>query len=153
AVGRYIRYSIIPYPLSAQHSVPFHFQDRVVSSVVAGTVILAMAGVLWILRKRIPHGFIWFGVFVGTLLPVLYFQGSGIIFAERYAYIPSFAFVILLAMLFSEVFPKKAGLAVLGTLAVVFFTLTVIRNRDWRNDETLYRRTLDVDAESAKFWN
>jgi protein O-mannosyl-transferase len=151
-IGQYVRYAVLSYPLSAQYAIPLHFYDRIGSTVLYGSVIAVAVGSLWFARKRIPNGLTWFAIFIVMLAPVLYFQGTGIFFAERYLYMPSLAAVILIVDALSQLRPR-AGLAIGVLLLGGFFALTVLRNRDWKDDETLYRRTLQVQPASVKFWN
>jgi tetratricopeptide (TPR) repeat protein len=65
---------------------------------------------------------------------------------------PGFAIVILIVDALSHL-RRKAGIAAMVMIVVAFFALTVLRNRDWRDEETLYRRTLQVEPASVKFWN
>jgi tetratricopeptide (TPR) repeat protein len=151
-VGRYLQYAIVPYPLSAQHVVALHFSDRVISTIVFGLVVAAAATGLWIVRRKLPQGWIWAGVFTAALLPVLYFQGSGILFAERYLYIPSLGIAVLIAVILRRIH-ERAGTIALVSMLAVFFIWTVVRNKDWQNDATLYARTLQTEPGSVKFWN
>jgi Tfp pilus assembly protein PilF len=150
--GNYIRYALVPYPLAAQHSVPLHLGDRVGSTLVFGAILVMTAALLWYLRKKISLGPVLFAIFVTTLAPVLYFQGSGILFAERYLYLPSVPLIILIVTLIVHGHQKAGSIAVCCLIALFIF-LTAVRNRDWVNDEVLYRRTLQVEPGSAKFWN
>jgi Tfp pilus assembly protein PilF len=151
-IGQYIRFAVLPHPLSAQYAIPLHFYDRIGSTFLYGGVIAVAVVSLWFARKRMPNGLTWFAIFIVMLVPVLYFQGSGILFAERYLYMPSLAVVILIADALSQL-RLKAGIAIGVLLLGGFFALTALRNRDWKNDETLYRRTLQVQPASVKFWN
>jgi len=70
--------------------------------------------------------------------------------AERYLYIPSFAAVLLAALLLSRTSSKnmlRAGWA----LVAVFAVATIARNRDWSSSERLYTETLAVEPEVAHF--
>src|SRR5207249_10095348 len=85
-LGDYIRYSLIPYPLSAFHLIPLKFDYRVLSTSIAFVAIVLIAAGLWHFRRQ---SFVWFASFVLMLVPVFYFKGmSNTFFAERYLYIP-----------------------------------------------------------------
>ena len=83
-------------------------------------------------------------------MPVLYFRGisGGVFFAERYLYIPSIAIVVLAGFLLARLNSARAAI-ITCSLAGLFSLLTVQRNRDWRNEESLYKRTLQFQPEAA----
>ncbi|MBN1569462.1 MAG: tetratricopeptide repeat protein [Acidobacteria bacterium] len=151
-IGRYIRLALIPHPLSAQYAIPLHFSDRIGFTLLYGAVIAVIIVALWFARKPMPNGWIWFAVFLVMLAPVLYFQAGGILFAERYLYMPSLAIVVLMVDTLSQM-RLKAGVAVMVMIIGAFFALTVLRNRDWKDEETLYRQTLQVEPASMQFQN
>lgn len=104
-------------------------------------------------------GFAWLMV---TLVPVLnaHWMASNV-FAERYLYLSSAGFCWALAGAFSWLWHsttrnatwRRALLA--GSLALVAFaTLRIaVRNRDWRDDVTLYTRTLQQSARAYPILN
>jgi tetratricopeptide (TPR) repeat protein len=71
------------------------------------------------------------------------------VFAERYLYLPSFGFcllVVLLASVAIQRLPAKmqvplAALA-LGAVVLALCWTTIVRNPDWHDDATLFRQTL-----------
>jgi hypothetical protein len=153
AVGEYVRYSLIPYPLHALHVVPAHLEYRLIRTLLAAGVVLIFVAVGWFSRRRIPSVWIWLAAFGLTLLPVLYFAGitSGF-FAERYLYIPSIPITIA-GVLFLKRLSAQRAAAVAICVVVGFSALTILRNRDWRDDERLFRSSSAVAPESVAVWN
>jgi tetratricopeptide (TPR) repeat protein len=84
-------------------------------------------------------------MFAAMLAPVFYLKGiaGGNLFAERYLYLPTLPMMILVASLWSRL-GRKAAIVSAVSLIAVFSAVTVARNLDWRNDETLYTRTLEI---------
>jgi Tfp pilus assembly protein PilF len=84
------------------------------------------------------------------------------VFAERYLYLPSVAFCWLVAGGVGKLWRARCGEASAGVRALIgpavsfcvvvvcclYAVRTVERNRDWRNDEVLYRRTLEVQPDA-----
>ena len=148
-LGDYIRYALVPYPLSAFHLVPLKFEYRIASTVLGLSVILLAAGLTWWFRTRLPQAILWFAAFVVTLIPVFYFKGmSNTFFAERYLYIPSFAMIALVVTTVSSLKIPKWNWIV-GAVAVAFAIAAAYRNTTWWNSEQLYETTLAVQPEVA----
>ena len=149
--ARYIRYALIPFPLHAYHLVPLHLQDRMAQATIA-FVTLSLVGFLsWRLRKRLPGLPTAVGVFLLTLVPVFYFRGiSGAFFVERYLYIPTLGLALASAIVLERTRWRQRDR--LAWMAVaIFAVMTVVRNQEWQDSETLYRTTLEANAANAAF--
>src|ERR1700683_3455811 len=91
-----------------------------------------------------------------TLLPVMNIYALGRnVFAERYLYLPSLAFCLLAALITASATKRlpaklRMPLSVLLLVAVVawFSTETFVRNPDWHDDATLFRKTLSVSPDA-----
>jgi tetratricopeptide (TPR) repeat protein len=143
--GHYLRYAIIPYPLAAFHPTPLYLEYRIVSTILYGLLAAGITCFLWYRRKQTPAGLLWLFMFAAMLAPVFYLKGiaGGNLFAERYLYLPTLPMMILVASLWSRL-GRKAAIVSAVSLIAVFSAVTVARNLDWRNDETLYTRTLEI---------
>ena len=75
-----------------------------------------------------------FSVTANILVP------TGTIMGERLAYLPSAGFCLLVALLWVRLEERKRTFAwaVLSLLLVALATRTLVRNRDWRNNFTLF---------------
>jgi Tfp pilus assembly protein PilF len=161
------------------------------TSVLAGIAALILCALifaaLWKRHHLISFGLIWFFL---NIAPVLNSRWLGPnVFTERYLYLPSVGFCWVAAWWIKVIWdgnaachghpghdPARAGrpwhvsrplvfrvgfASILGVLAVLGFARIVIRNRDWRNDETYYRVTLAAVPEAASlrlnlgavYWN
>ncbi|XP_065139580.1 protein O-mannosyl-transferase TMTC2 [Paramisgurnus dabryanus] len=81
----------------------------------------------------------------------------GFVVAERVLYIPSMGFCLLIAVgmrcLYVRLrrkFSRNLLLGCCAALVLVFGIKTVLRNRDWRNEEMLYKSGISVNP--AKAW-
>ncbi len=89
------------------------------------------------------------------LAPALYLKGIiGKLFAERYLYLPSFGFVMLIALLFAlakEQNRKAARVsAVILTLLLSIYSFgTITRNNVWKNEYTLFADTVRKSPQSV----
>jgi protein O-mannosyl-transferase len=154
-IGSYAGKLIWPARLCAFYI--FHASTSLTDPRVAsGLAVLSLLALLFFALARRPEPnlrFAAFGIawFLLTLVPVLnaHWMAANV-FAERYLYLPSVGFCWLAGGAFSEVWRRTAQRpqwrsAVLAgglTLTALATLRIVTRNRDWRDDVTLYTRTL-----------
>ncbi len=157
---RYMGKTFLPVNLSADHSA---FALPLVRSLrepaawvgpLGAFLAAALAVVLW---KRRPLAAFGLCLFAGALFPVSNVPFViGTIFAERLAYLPSaglFCFAVgLLAAEGREVpRPARPWREVVLLVAVVgYAAATLVRNRVWKDDETLYADMVAKVPRSAK---
>jgi protein O-mannosyl-transferase len=121
------------------------------------------AGAVLALRRGSGVALLALALFLAPLLVVcnLFFP-IGTIFAERFLYLPAAAVALLLGTGFDRVAvgirpgasPGRRGRRgwwwVAAAGLVVLSGRTLLRERDWKNDETLYRAAVATCPESAK---
>lgn len=147
-IWKYIGLLLWPYNLSLFHEtilvkspLDFHFWLPAV-----GLIVLAYG--LWRLRSSTVARFaaLWFAI---NLLPVLNLSAFGLEFLvqERYVYIPSIGFSLLVAMALSRlpvdrwfaVRSRRTALAVVVALVAIVLTgKTLAQNTVWKDDLTLW---------------
>ncbi|XP_013791998.2 transmembrane and TPR repeat-containing protein CG4050-like, partial [Limulus polyphemus] len=85
------------------------------------------------------------------------FYHVGFVVAERVMYLPSMGFCMLIAIGWSHLWRDRRvrGLAVVGLalLVTVHGMKTVVRNREWESEETLFSSGLRVNQQNAKLYN
>jgi Flp pilus assembly protein TadD len=151
-VGQYLGKLFWPARLSAFH--PFHASTGFFDlPVLAGVCALAFSA--WLFRtlgrraRPVSFGILWLFV---TLAPVLNARWmSAYVFAERYLYLPSVGFCLVAgwacAVLWQTASSRRSTLrttlvaaaCVVAALCVLRISLRVL---DWRDDVTLFTRTL-----------
>lgn len=118
---------------------------------VAATLVVALW--IWALVTRRTiwaiAGAIYFAGFAVTanvLVP------TGTIMAERLAYFPSAGICLITGVLWIRLanWRRHAAWALLGVVVVALAARTVVRNRDWRNDFTLFSSAVRAYPGSAK---
>jgi len=143
----------------------FHASSRLADpSVIAGIGVLgaglALFIVFWNRDRRISFALVWF---IATLAPVLNARWMAAnVFAERYLDLPSVGFCWLMAWAgilgwdaagakSRRLRPMVAAAACL--IAIAAAARIVIRNRDWRNDISLYTKTLAQSPDAYQILN
>lgn len=151
---KYLALLLLPWRLSADYSfnaIPvLRSWTALLPALLAGGAVLTVC--LWSFRRRRPV-FLCFVIYLaGFALTANVLFPIGTIMAERLAYLSS-AGLCLLAGLGWEWMASRRTRAAVAALAVVFvaFALrTVVRNRDWRNDFTLFASAVRAAPQSAK---
>ncbi len=159
-LGSYIGKLLWPAHLSAFYVFhkSSHFADR---NVLLALAALAACGflfaVLWRRAHIISFAVLW--TFL-TLAPVLNarWMPAGV-FGERYLYLPSAGFCWMVGWGMVQLWKAdasrvlrplaRAAPAVLATIALLYAVKTVARNRDWRTEETLFRKTLEDQPDAS----
>ncbi|MFP4192072.1 MAG: hypothetical protein ACLFU6_08390 [Candidatus Hydrogenedentota bacterium] len=119
-------------------------------------LFLACCGLLaycfWNGRRRAATGMAWFLL---TWLPIAGVFPLNAPMAEHWMYVPMAGFwwaiaELIWAKLPSGRAPQTAFAAAAGALALAFLALTAARNEDWRDNESLYRSTLEHNPNSIR---
>jgi len=155
---KYVGLQIYPATLSCDYSyneIPIYDPRHGLSHTLPWAIasLAAFGGWIWAVRKRqmglVLAGGIYLVGFATTaniLVPI------GTIMGERLAYFPSAGFCLLVALAWNWLQERQRTLAV-GALAVLVAVLgvrTVLRNRDWKDNRTLYTAAVRAVPQSAK---
>ncbi len=159
-IGGYLGKLIWPAHLSPFYV--FHASEHLGDArFLAGLAGLAVCAILFLaLWKRahiVSFAFLWIFLPLGPALNARWMPAS--VFGERYLYLPSLGFCWLLAWAAVQVWSGNAPAiprfvphmvpALLCVLALVYGVKTISRNRDWRDDETLYRSILESQGDTS----
>jgi hypothetical protein len=153
--GRYAALLVVPHPLSPDYSydsVPLS-QTPFEAWPLVG--LLGLGGAAWVVARAgrggdpaVGWGVAWLLIF---LLPASNLVPLMVPMAERFLYLPSAGFCVVVAALLDRGWVRAPRLA--GALAVVWLlgllVLTVERERAWRDDESLWTATLRVFPRNA----
>jgi Flp pilus assembly protein TadD len=156
-VAHYIKLLIFPITLNADYS---YNAFPISYSLIDGRVIFALAvlGAAWWGIYRLlafdrwaAFGGLWFFI---TLLPVSQIIPHHEIMAEHFLYLPSAGLFLIAGLLLERSMEQeRRRVAVVAGFAAVVLLLglrTVVRNRDWRDSETLWAKTVRTAPESAR---
>ena len=159
-LARYAGKCLVPVGLAADHSGQ---ALALVSSPLDGRLLVALSGTILVLggsllalrrRPAVPFGVLFF---LGTMLPTSNLLFSiGTIYAERLVYLPSAGlFLAVVALLLpagegARQLPSGGIAALLAAAVLVQGGLAALRNRDWKDDATLYADQVAKFPRSAK---
>lgn len=139
-------YSYNAFPLSSSLFEPATFCSFIVLSMV-GYVILR----LLVHHKVLAFGGIWFFV---TLLPVCHIFSHHELLAEHYLYLPSVGYCLIAAFLLNSLFRGgRYGYVIYASFIVVglLFSLRIVdRNRDWKDELSLWQKTIKTAPRCAR---
>jgi Flp pilus assembly protein TadD len=155
--AHYLKLLVFPVTLNADYSYnafPLSY------SLVDVRVILALiilGGAWWGIYRLIAvdrwaaFGGLWFFV---TLLPVSQIIPHHELMAEHYLYLPSAGVFLTAALLFDRQLSRShrvpALSAAFALLVLLLAARTVVRNRDWRDNLTLWTKTVQTAPKSAR---
>lgn len=158
ALGRYAALLVFPHPLTHDyyfaHLKTVDWGDNL--AIVAGAAHLALLG--WTVRglvRRQRWAFATAFYLVSLAVVSNLVVSVGVILAERFVYVPSVGFALLVATLIRRPLGATNALrwAVAGVGGVWLLALaatTVARNPAWHDNLTLFRTDLAISDDSAK---
>ncbi|MDD5559132.1 tetratricopeptide repeat protein [Candidatus Methylomirabilis sp.] len=155
--AHYLTLMVFPMTLSADYSFnafPISYSFTEIRVIVAFAIL---GGVWWGLYRLLASdrwaafGGLWFFV---TLLPVSQIIPHHEIVAEHYLYLPSAGFCLAAAVLVERLLTRSRNpRAIAAAFALIVLLLglrTVARNRDWKDELTLWTRTVQTSPQSAR---
>ncbi|MCK5534902.1 tetratricopeptide repeat protein, partial [bacterium] len=127
------------------------FGARGLGLIVAIIIIGVFNFFIYKYSKKVFWSLLW--IFL-NLLPILSIIPFYYLFSERYLYIPSIGFAMLLAIGIDKcIQTKRLSMAVLIFLLVFYSWTTVKRNSDWKDDLTLWSRTVKMYPNNCQAHN
>jgi tetratricopeptide (TPR) repeat protein len=147
-----------PHPLLGFYV--FHQSGGIADREVLGGIAVVLVccvlfGLLW--KRAHPYSFlmIWMAVTILPVLNVRWMAASA--FAERYLYLPSLGFSALASAgalwlwrkATSRPLVRSIGAAAALGIAVLACAQIVVRNRDWKDDQSFFTATLAVDPHAS----
>lgn len=118
----------------------------VIATLVACLAVAVCLILEWRRRPVVVVGVLWFAL---ALLPVMQIVPIGTFCADRFLYLPSAGFCIVVVSLLGSLTGYRSGasrarfllfLLPVAAIAVFWASRAVPQNLVWRNDETLYRK-------------
>ena len=151
-MGKYLVILFVPYPLSVDYSynaIPLNGWLSIwpyISLLAYGAI--SFWCILAIKKKNIYAVLVpWFllTIVVASNLVVL----IGSTFAERFLFIPSFAFCAIVVYALHKAIGEKYRI-VIAIVCAIFAVFTFIRNGHWQSDEKLFSRDVQFQENNAR---
>lgn len=143
----YICKLVIPFGYASEYDMLTFYAPPSLGDVAIVVAVALAGGAAYLLRRNYPYFLFCYGWYFVTLIPVLNFFPTAPIVADRYAFLPSFGFMFLLASVMTELAGQEGRLRLAGaTLAVVsvWGGLAFQANRVWYSEETLWKNAISV---------
>jgi len=154
ALISYIRLIIWPDKLTLYHSEMTFSQGIYALMVFLALALVAL--IFWTYKKN-RQIFFWLSFFVIALLPMLTPFRIGWVVAERYVYLGSIGIIFLIALAIYQIgkYTKKkiVSLVIFAILVLAFSTRTVLRNFDWKSQDTLWVSAAKISPSSHQNHN
>jgi tetratricopeptide (TPR) repeat protein len=156
--GQYMVKLFWPHPLlgfyAFQKSSSFT-EPRVIAGAAVFLIVCALLALLWMRARPYAFALFWILLTIAPVLNVRWMAASA--FAERYLYLPSFGFCILLAAAVVRLANRVADIrwarwvgatAAFGILAASSAVIAA-RNRDWYDDTTYFTSTIATEPHAS----
>jgi len=143
----YAKLVIIPYPLIADYLGEVFSLSKGLADPVTLACVAFLAGYLFVAVKvhnrnpRVTFGMLWFFV---ALLPVLQIVPFHELAADHFLYLPLVGVVLLASEavhFLKSSWGARVAVSAAAAAAICFTVLTVDRNRDWKDEVTLWTAT------------
>lgn len=159
----YLKLLIAPYPLTVDY-YPRHIEVKSFASpIVLLSVVLHLFLLIWAVRNIRNRNWIAFGILYYLITFSIvsnFFFSIGANMAERFMFMPSLGFCLVVAIFLIKLAEignrKKQNLGfsciaiILGAITLLFGTLTIQRNFDWKDNMTLFSKDVMISSNSAK---
>ncbi len=151
-LGKYIQLLIFPHPLThdyyPRHIGIMQFSDWQVLlslAVYGGLGVVILRG--WQKRDMVSFGLAFFLITLSIVSNIVFPVGTNM--AERFMFMPSVGFCLVLAVILIKYLKNYAVYAAVG-IAVLFGIKTFTRNFDWKDNYTIFTTDVNVSQNSAK---
>lgn len=154
----FMKLAIFPAALNADYVFSYPPGFFAMSNLVGFAVVVGLAAVSFYIYKYSRKIFFCIWWFLITLFPVYNIIPIFNPLAERYLYIPLIGFCLLVSIIFSSLYLKRFAkspplkivtLVALLTVVGSYATATVLRNPDWKDNFTLWSKTVVSSPNSS----
>jgi len=155
ALGSYLKLIFWPAKLTLYQTEMMFTQGQYILFILITLVFFS--AVIWGYFKN-KNIFFWLAFFFITLLPTLTpFKISWIV-AERYVYLGTLGIIVIVAILFDKILKLNENAKMVGYFALIVIIAslsvrTIIRNKDWKSEDTLWLATAQVAPSGQQIHN
>lgn len=157
-LGTYIKLLLFPHPLTHDY-YPKHIDVKGFANFgsIASLIGYLAMGIFALLKIKskpiISYSILFFILSLSIVSNIVFPVGTNM--AERFVFMPSLGFVIIIALGLAGLFHKNKtiALALLSILLIGYSAKTIHRNLVWKNDYTLFTTDVKTSDRSAKCLN
>ena len=150
----YLKLLLVPKGLTVAYYIPYVTSASLRNFALPALALLTVSGIVWLWSRRRPDlkiGFLVAWLVLG-LIPVLYLRtfAPGTEVRDRYIYLPSVGFALLLAIairsirLRSRVTNQPVQIAMTAVFGIAFFVGSLSQQVYWANDFLLFYRACSL---------
>ncbi|MCG2686023.1 tetratricopeptide repeat protein, partial [Candidatus Parcubacteria bacterium] len=154
AITSYLELIFWPKNLTLYHSEMIFTQTEYL---IRLGIFLAFLGSIVYTYRRQRQVFFWLSFFIISLLPTLTPFGISWIVAERYVYLGAIGIFVVVALVFNQLWKNeklRPGVRILFSLIILaLLTRTIVRNVDWKDQDTLWLATAKTSPSSSQNHN
>jgi tetratricopeptide (TPR) repeat protein len=155
AIGSYLKLIFWPARLTLYQTEMSFSEGQYL--ILLFITLVYLGAIFWSWRKN-KNVFFWLVFFAITLLPTLTPLKISWIVAERYVYLGTLGIIVVVAMFFDKILKLNENTKMVGyfALVVIVATLsvrTIIRNKDWKSEDTLWMATAQVAPSGQQIHN
>lgn len=145
----YLGKLIVPLDLSADYGSEQFARLAVSSKVIGSLLVLAMLiTAAWRYRRKAPLFTVAIAWLLLAMIPALHLFPTLPVVADRYAYLPSFGFCLLLATGIVRL-PEGRRWLVAAPVLLLLALLAARQNLVWKDEKTLWEKTLAASPRSV----
>ena len=158
-LGMYIKLLFFPHPLTADYcpyQIKLVYWNNIISVISLIFYLLLIIYGLWNLSKKsvISYGILFYLITL-SLVSNLIFPLGYTFMNERFIFLPSIGFVIIIAWLISNKFypfvkSNYIKISLILIILVLCFIKTYSRNKAWKDDFTLYTTDVKTSSNSVR---
>jgi len=154
AIAEYLKLIFWPQALTLYHSeLSFTSGEYLIRLVI----FLVLGGAVIYAYKKSPYVFFWLSFFIVTLAPTLTPLRIAWVVAERYVYLGTLGVLAVVGLVLKKLSDLEQiriiGYSVFALIVVLLSVRTVLRNRDWKNQDTLWLAAAKTSPSSPQNHN
>ncbi len=139
--------AVYPYPDIIDQTIPAYFWLGLIPIIILAYIAVKT----YKSNKILFFGIGFFMVNIALLLQLI--PVGSAMYADRYVYIPSIGFYLILSYFLYKIKDKRIKYSFFTAYIVLLSVLTVVRIGDWRDSFTLWQDVINKQEKSVVAWN
>jgi tetratricopeptide (TPR) repeat protein len=152
-IGFYLGKLLVPHRLLPDYEYTATSFSNLAAAFGVGVVLLLLMAAVVVVRKQSRLPFFALCWFLAALVPVLHLLPTGTMVADRYVYLASYAWGLMMSLLLVNCYRMGWQRTAIGFAGVVLLVLAGLSYRQsgiWQSEETLWTHTVQVSPRSIK---